>query len=187
MQVYLGCGVLWLKIPVIRELTCGFSPILFPSNPNEMLILQACDYTLNYTDNPGQTIQPGNPEPILKYIEMPLIPRRKIIWGSTLSSRWKDKVWSPFCYSFLSQMLPVIIQAANLIVWLWRRVCVSPWRFLKRFECRGKSWGFFIEKRINTGYHVWLCQVGTISIKDRTFSNSTFLSTLCITENGGKA
>ena len=34
MQVYLGCGSLWLKIPVISELTCGFLPILSPSIPS---------------------------------------------------------------------------------------------------------------------------------------------------------
>ena len=35
-------------------------------------------------------------------------------------------------------------------------------------------------------YDVWLCQIGAISIKEETFSNSTFLSTLCISENGAK-
>ena len=83
-------------------------------------------------------------------------------------------------------MLPVIIQTANLIVWFWKSGCFYPWGFLKRFGCWGKSRGFFIDKRNNSGYHVWLCQVGAISIKEGTFSNSTFLSTLCISENGGK-
>ena len=35
-----------------------------------MLILQICDYTMTSTDNPAQTIHPGNQEPILKYIEI---------------------------------------------------------------------------------------------------------------------
>ena len=35
-----------------------------------MLILQICDYTLTYTDNPAQAIQSRNPELILKYVEM---------------------------------------------------------------------------------------------------------------------
>ena len=35
-----------------------------------MMILQICDYTLTYTDNLAQTIEPRNPELILKYIEM---------------------------------------------------------------------------------------------------------------------
>ena len=70
MQAYLGCGGLWLKIPVIGELTCGFLPMLFPFIPHEMLILQIYDYALTYTDDPAQTIQPRNPEPILKYIEI---------------------------------------------------------------------------------------------------------------------
>ena len=34
MQVYMGCGSLWLKIPMISELTCGFSPIRSPFIPS---------------------------------------------------------------------------------------------------------------------------------------------------------
>ena len=70
MQVYLGCSDLLLKIPVISELTCGFSPILSHLYSQKVLILQICDYTLTYTDNPAQIIQPKNLEPILKYIKM---------------------------------------------------------------------------------------------------------------------
>ena len=62
----------------------------------------------------------------------PLIPGWTIMRVSTslLYARIRfEALWD----SFLSQMLPVIIQAANLIVWFWRRVCVSP--FFKGFGC----------------------------------------------------
>ena len=80
-------------------------------------------------------------------------------------------------------MLPVIIQAASLIVlFLKKGGC-----FLKRFECSGKSRGFFIDKQFHSGYYVSLCQVGSVSIKEGSFSNSTFPSTLFINEIGVKA
>ena len=65
-------------------------------------------------------------------------------------------------------------------------MCVSPWGFLKKSGCWGKVRGVFIDRRFNSGYYVWPCQVRAISIKEGIFPNSTFLSTLCISENGGK-
>ena len=70
MHVYLGCSSLWLKIPIISELTCGLSLYFSYLYLLEILILQICDYTMTSTDNPAQTIHPGNQEPILKYIEI---------------------------------------------------------------------------------------------------------------------
>ena len=72
MQVYLGWSDLLLTIPVISELTCGLSPILSHLYSHKVLILQICDYTLTYTENPAQILitQPKNLEPILKNIKM---------------------------------------------------------------------------------------------------------------------
>ena len=48
------------------------------------------------------------------------------------------------------------------------------------------SRGFFIDKRINSGYHVWLCQVGAISNKEGTFSNSLPSLVPCVSVKMGE-
>ena len=83
--------------------------------PDEMLILRMYGYTLTYIYNPGQIDLQRNEVSNLLFITPgnPHIPGRRVIWVSTHSSWWKDKLWSNFWNSFLSQRLPVMIYVTS--------------------------------------------------------------------------
>ena len=117
----------------------------------------------------------------------PLVPGRWVSWESVFSSWWDNKVWSPFWFSFPCWMLPETTHTAKCIVWFWIRGSCWFWGPLSKSSFNDKIIGFLTERRMSSGYQLWVCQAGVTIIREVTFFSSTFFSTFWIKANEGNA